>query len=42
MSVRSGLRHAALAAGAVAFVEKGADIDAVLWAIRYAAQPLSR
>jgi DNA-binding NarL/FixJ family response regulator len=39
MSVRSGLRHAALAAGAVAFVEKGGDIDALLDAIRAAAPP---
>jgi CheY-like chemotaxis protein len=37
MSVQSGLRHAALAAGAVAFVEKGSDIDAVLDAVRAAA-----
>jgi DNA-binding NtrC family response regulator len=37
MSVRSGLRGAALAAGAVAFVEKGGDIDAVLGALRAAA-----
>jgi CheY-like chemotaxis protein len=36
MSVRGGLRRAALAAGAVAFVEKGSDIDAVLDAIRAA------
>jgi DNA-binding NarL/FixJ family response regulator len=38
MSVRSGLRPAALAAGAVAFVEKGGDIDAILGAVRAAAQ----
>jgi two-component system, NarL family, response regulator DesR len=39
MSVHSGLRHAALAAGAVAFVEKAGDIDAVLATIRAAAPP---
>ena len=39
MSVRSGLRCAALAAGAVAFVEKGTDIDAILDAVRAAAPP---
>jgi DNA-binding NarL/FixJ family response regulator len=39
MSVRGGLRHAALAAGAVAFVEKSSDIDAVLDAVRRAAAP---
>jgi two-component system response regulator DesR len=39
MSVRSGLSQAALAAGAVAFVEKAADIDAVLDAVRAAAAP---
>jgi CheY-like chemotaxis protein len=39
MSVRGGLRHAALAAGAVAFVEKAGDIDAVLDTIRAAAPP---
>jgi DNA-binding NtrC family response regulator len=39
MSVHGGLRRAALAAGAVAFVEKGGDIDAVLDAIRAAAPP---
>lgn len=38
MSVRGGLRQAALAAGAVTFVEKD-DIDAVLDAIRAAAPP---
>jgi len=37
MSVRSGLRSAARAAGAVAFVEKGSDIDALLQAVRFAA-----
>jgi DNA-binding NarL/FixJ family response regulator len=37
MSVRSGLRVAARAAGAVAFVEKGSDIDALLRAVRLAA-----
>jgi DNA-binding NarL/FixJ family response regulator len=37
MSVRDGLRPAALAAGAAAFVEKGSDIDAVLDAVRAAA-----
>jgi DNA-binding NarL/FixJ family response regulator len=36
MSVRSGLRAAARAAGAVAFVEKGSDIDALLQAVRLA------
>jgi two-component system response regulator DesR len=36
MSVRGGLRAAALAAGAVAFVEKGSDIDALLNTIRAA------
>jgi two-component system response regulator DesR len=36
MSVRGGLRRAALAAGAVAFVEKGGDIEAVLTALRRA------
>jgi DNA-binding NarL/FixJ family response regulator len=39
MSVRSGLRRAALAAGAVAFAEKVGDIDAVLDAVRAAAPP---
>jgi DNA-binding NarL/FixJ family response regulator len=39
MSVRGGLREAALAAGAVAFVEKGGDIDALLDAVRAAAAP---
>jgi DNA-binding NarL/FixJ family response regulator len=34
MSVRGGLREAALAAGAVAFVEKGGDIDGLLAALR--------
>lgn len=37
MSVRGGLRRAALAARAVAFVEKGSDIDAILAAVRDAA-----
>jgi DNA-binding NtrC family response regulator len=36
MSVRSGLALAALAAGAVAFVEKGDDIDAILQSVRSA------
>jgi DNA-binding NtrC family response regulator len=36
MSVGGGLRSVALAAGAIAFVEKGADIDALLHAIRTA------
>jgi two-component system response regulator DesR len=40
MSVRGGLRRAALAAGAFAFVEKGGDIDALLQAVRAAAAPL--
>jgi DNA-binding NarL/FixJ family response regulator len=39
MSIRSGLRSAALAAGAVSFVEKGGDIQAVLDALRAAASP---
>jgi DNA-binding NarL/FixJ family response regulator len=39
MSVRGGPRPAALAAGAVSFVEKGGDIDAVLDAVRAAASP---
>jgi DNA-binding NarL/FixJ family response regulator len=39
MSVRGGIRHAALAAGAVSFVEKGSDIDAILSAVRAAAAP---
>jgi DNA-binding NarL/FixJ family response regulator len=37
MSVRGGLRAAALAAGAVAFVEKESDIDAILNTVRAAA-----
>jgi CheY-like chemotaxis protein len=37
MSVRGGLRDATLAAGAVAFVEKSGDIDALLDAARAAA-----
>ncbi len=41
MSVRGGLRPAALAAGAVAFVEKSSDIDAVLDTVRAAAPPTS-
>jgi CheY-like chemotaxis protein len=36
MSVRGGLRPAALAAGAVAFVEKESDIDAILNTVRAA------
>jgi DNA-binding NtrC family response regulator len=39
MSVRSGMRDASRAAGAVAFVEKGGDIDALLHAVRVAAAP---
>ena len=39
MSVRGGLRHAALAAGAIAFVEKSGDVDALLDAVRAAAAP---
>jgi DNA-binding NtrC family response regulator len=39
MSLRGGLRRAALAAGAVAFAEKAGDIDAVLDAVRAAAPP---
>lgn len=41
MSVRSSLREAALDAGAVAFVEKGGDVDAILAALRAAASRLS-
>jgi DNA-binding NtrC family response regulator len=41
MSVRGGLREAARAAGAVAFVEKSSDIDAVLQAVRLAAASAS-
>jgi two-component system response regulator DesR len=41
MSIRSGLRRAALAAGAVAFVEKGDDIDALLHSVRTAAAGLA-
>ena len=37
MSVRGGLRQAALAAGSVAFIEKSSDIDAMLDAVRAAA-----
>lgn len=37
MSVRGGLRAAALAAGAVGFVEKESDIDAILNTVRAAA-----
>jgi two-component system response regulator DesR len=37
MSVRSGIRRAALAAGAFAFVEKDGDVDAILSAVRAAA-----
>jgi DNA-binding NtrC family response regulator len=37
MSARGGLRAAALAAGAVAFVEKESDIDALLNTVRTAA-----
>jgi DNA-binding NarL/FixJ family response regulator len=39
MSVRGGTRRGALAARAVAFVEKSGDIDAVLDAVRGAAAP---
>jgi DNA-binding NarL/FixJ family response regulator len=39
MSVRSGPRDAALAAGAVAFVEKGGDIEAILRTVRAAGLP---
>ncbi len=39
MSARGGIRAAALAAGAVAFLEKGGDIDGVLAAIRVAVRP---
>lgn len=41
MSVRGGLRSAALAAGAVAFVEKESDIDALLDTVRAAAPHLA-
>jgi DNA-binding NarL/FixJ family response regulator len=34
MSIQSGLREAALSAGAVAFVDKGDGVDAILGAIR--------
>lgn len=37
MSIHSGLRAAALAAGSVAFVEKSCDIDRILDALRAAA-----
>jgi len=37
MGARGGLRDAALAAGAAAFVEESGDIDAVLDAVRAAA-----
>jgi two-component system response regulator DesR len=37
MSVRSGLRAAAAAAGSVAFMEKSGDIDAILDSLRAAA-----
>ncbi len=36
MSARGGLRRAALDAGAVAFVQKSGDIDAMLAAVRHA------
>lgn len=39
MSVRSGLGTAAVAAGAVDFVEKGGDVQAVLDALRAAVPP---
>jgi DNA-binding NarL/FixJ family response regulator len=39
MSVRSGLREASLTAGAVGFVEKGGDIDALLRSLRTASPP---
>jgi len=39
MSVRGGMREASLAAGAIAFAEKGGDIDALLHAVRMAAAP---
>lgn len=38
MSVRSGLDRASRAAGAVSFVEKAGDIDALLHAVRAAAE----
>jgi two-component system response regulator DesR len=41
MSVRGGFRCAALTAGAVAFVEKGSDIEAILNAVRGAAPSTS-
>jgi DNA-binding NarL/FixJ family response regulator len=42
MSIRSTLRRAAFAAGAVAFVDKGGDIDALLTAVRAAAGQVDR
>ena len=42
MSVRGGLRPAVLAAGAVAFVEKSGDIEAILATVRAAALPHNR
>ena len=39
MSMRGGLRDAVLAAGAVAFVEKSGEIDAIVNAVRAAAAP---
>jgi DNA-binding NtrC family response regulator len=39
MSLHSGLRGAALAAGAASFVEKSGDIDAVLAAVRRPVSP---
>lgn len=39
MSVQSSLCGAAVAAGAIAFVEKGGDIDALLDTVRAAAPP---
>ena len=41
MSVRSGLRQAALDAGAMEFVEKDGDVEAILRAVRRAANSLS-
>jgi two-component system response regulator DesR len=41
MSVDSGVRNTALAAGATAFIEKADDIDALLRSIRTAAQSSS-
>jgi two-component system response regulator EvgA len=41
MSIRGDLRAAALDAGAVAFVDKGEGIDAILQAVRSAVAPVT-